>query len=219
MAGSSALRDRVLHQAMAAGRTRKQARKLGLGLTAASVAIAILIFEAIGGLDHSAKRPLWITLAITAGWAVASGALTWLVISRGGSTMARRPLLVLIATLAAPIVVFAWMHLFYGTYPDPAPKIGFRCLGYSLVMSILPLATFLVLRRSVEPRYPAILGAGAGAACAAWAGALMDLWCPLTDARHVLVGHVTPIVVATLVGAVAGRMLLGVRGFAREERN
>jgi hypothetical protein len=103
------------------------------------------------------------------------------------------------------------MHAFHGAYVEPYAAVGYRCLGYTLLVSCLPLAAFLGLRRAVEPRHPAILGAGAGAACAAWAGVLIDLWCPLTNTAHVVVGHLAPLLAATLVGAILGPATLGVR--------
>jgi hypothetical protein len=206
------LRSRVLAAAAASpAPTRKQARVAARVVLAASVAIAITIFEAVGGLKHGAGRPLGITLALAIGWTAVSGVLTWLVVGRRGSTMARWPLLVGAAVLVAPLLLFAWMHLFYGTYPEPYEAVGWRCLRYTLFAAALPLAAFLVLRRAVEPRYPGVLGAGAGAACAAWAGAMIDIWCPLTNPMHVLVGHVAPLVGAILTGAVAGHFMLGVR--------
>jgi uncharacterized membrane protein YozB (DUF420 family) len=209
----SSLRARVLTAASAKpSPTRKQGRVAAAVLIAASVALGVTVFEGVGGFAHGSGRPLGVTIALATGWTVVSLVLTWLVVGRGGSTMARRPLLVGAAAVAMPFILFAWMHLFYGTYAEPFEAIGFRCLRYTLFISALPLAAFLVLRRAVEPRHPAALGAGAGAACAAWAGGLVDLWCPLTNSMHVLVGHVAPLVAATIVGAVAGRFMLGVRG-------
>jgi hypothetical protein len=208
----SSLRSRVLAAASAApSMTRRQGRHAAVVLIAASIALAMTVFEGVGGLEHAAGRPLWITLTIALGWTVLSGVLTWIVLGRRGSTMARRPIVVAVAALAAPLLLFLWMHLFYGTYAEPFQRVGFRCLAYTLGFAALPLASFLVLKRAVEPRYPGVLGAGAGAACAAWAGALVDLWCPLTNPSHVLVGHVAPLVGATLVGAVVGHLTLGVR--------
>jgi len=210
---SSSLRARVLAATSATpSQTRRQGRVTAGVLVAASVALGVTVFEGIGGFAHGSGRPLGVTIALAAGWSVVSLVLTWLVVGRGGSTMARRPLLVGGAVLVMPFVLFLWMHLFHGTYVEPYEAIGLRCLRYTLVISALPLATFLALRRAVEPRYPAVLGAGAGAACAAWAGALVDLWCPLTNSLHVLIGHVAPLVAATLIGAVVGRFTLGVRG-------
>jgi hypothetical protein len=209
---SSSLRARVLAATSAKpSPTRLQGQVTGGVLIAASVALGVTVFEGIGGFAHGSGRPLGVTIALATGWLVVSLVLTWLVVGRGGSTMGRRPLLVGGAVLAMPFVLFLWMHLFYGTYAEPYEAIGFHCLRYTLVISALPLTTFLALRRAVEPRHPAVLGAGAGAACAAWAGALVDLWCPLTNSLHVLVGHVAPLVAATALGAVVGHFTLGVR--------
>jgi hypothetical protein len=40
---------------------------------------------------------------------------------------------------------------------------------------------------------------------------LIDLHCELTDPRHVLVGHVLPVVVFAALGALVGRSSLAVR--------
>lgn len=210
---TTSLRDRVLSATAASpSTTRREGRRAGAVLTAASVALGVTIFEGIGGLGHSSGRPLGVTITLASGWALVSAVLTWLVVGRDGLTMARRPFVILVAALVMPVAVFAWMHTFNGTYVEPFPRIGYRCLGYTLLISALPLASFLVLKRAVEPRYPAALGAGAGAACAAWSGALIDLWCPLTNSLHVLVGHVAPLVAATAVGAILGHFMLGARG-------
>jgi hypothetical protein len=180
-------------------------------LVASSVAIAVTIFESVGGMGHGAGRPLGITIALAAGWVVVSSVLTWVVVGRGKSAMARRPLLIAAVAVATPFLLFFWMQLFHGSYVEPYKAVGYRCLRYTLFMSALPLGAFLALRRAIEPRYPSALGAGAGAACAAWSSALVDLWCPLTNPMHVLVGHVAPLVAATIIGAVAGHFMLGVR--------
>jgi len=209
---ASALRARVLAAAAATpSTTRKRGRAAGAVLLAASVAVGVSVFEGTGGFAHGAGRPLRITLALAGGWMAVSASLAWLVVGRGGATLARRPVVVGAAAFIAPFLLFAWMHLFNGTYLEPYDALGYRCLRYTLLVSALPLATFLGLRRAVEPRHPAVLGAGAGAACAAWAGALIDLWCPLTNTTHILVGHVAPLVVATLLGAAVGQFTLGVR--------
>jgi|HubBroStandDraft_4_1064222.scaffolds.fasta_scaffold66503_2 hypothetical protein len=210
--GPSALRARVLAAAAATpSTTRSRGRAAGGVLLAASVAVGVSVFEGIGGFAHGEGRPLRITLALAGGWMAVSALLAWLVVGRGGATLARRPALVAAAAFGTPFLLFAWMHLFNGTYLEPYEAMGYRCLRYTLLVSALPLATFLGLRRAVEPRHPAILGAGAGAACAAWAGALIDLWCPLTNTLHVLIGHVAPLLAATVVGALVGQFTLGVR--------
>jgi len=206
------LRARILASAAAKpSMTRHRAREVGLGLTAATVAISVVIFEGIGGMSHSASRPLGVSVALGGGWAVVSTLLTWLVLGRGGSSLSRRPLWLAGAIVLTPLLLFGWMQLFYGTYEEPFSRLGYRCFAYTVLISATPLAVFFALRRGVEPRFPALLGAAAGAACAAWAGALVDLWCPLTNPRHVLFGHIAPLLAAMAVGAVVGRWLLGLQ--------
>ena len=214
------LRERVLAAAAATpAKTRAEARRVGLILIAASAGMAVTIFQAIGGIGHAAKRPLGITIALGGGWILVSIALTYLVLGRGKSSMGRRPFILAAAAALAPILVFVWMILFYGTYPEPTFKMGYRCLGYTLLMSALPLGAFLALRRAVEPRYPAALGAAAGAACASWAGALIDFWCPITHPLHIVVGHVVPLTIAIAAGALVGRFTLGASRKDLRERN
>jgi len=210
MGDPTSLRDRVLAAAAARpSATRRRARAVAAGLAAVSVAVSVAVFEGVGGFRHGAGRPLGLTLAFVAGWVAACGALTWIILGRGRSTLARRPAVVVAALAAAPLVLFVWTQIFYGAYPEPYQAVGLRCLRYTLFAAALPLASILVLRRGVEPRRPSILGAGAGVVSAAWAGVMVDLWCPLTHPAHVLVGHVAPLVVGAVVGAAVGRPLLG----------
>src|SRR5579863_5896054 len=98
----SSLRSRVLQAASAApSPTRVQGQRAGAALVAASVAVGVMIFEGIGGLSHAEGRPLRLTVLIASGWAVVSMILTWLVVVRGGSTMSRKPSLLLSAALAS----------------------------------------------------------------------------------------------------------------------
>jgi len=212
VAPTDSLRARVLAAtATRPALTRRQGRRAGGVLVAASIALAVTVFARTGAVAHSGGGTLGLTIALATGWALVSAVLTWIVVGRSGSTMARSPVVLTAAVLVTPVLLFAWTHLFSGAYVEPFQRVGYRCLGYTLAISALPLASFLALKRAVEPRHPAALGAGAGAACAAWAGALIDLWCPLTNTLHVLVGHVAPLVVATAIGAFFGRFTLGAR--------
>lgn len=212
MTPPDALRARILAAvAKTPSPTRRDGRRSALVLLGVSIVVAVTVFELAGGLARSAGRPFGITFAISGGWTGASAVLTWLVLGRGGSTLSRRPAWLAVAALLAPLAVFVWLRLFHGSYAEPYERVGYRCLGYTLVMAATPLAAFLRFRRGVEPRRPSLLGAAAGATCVAWAGVVVDLWCPLTAPMHALVGHVLPLVLLASVGALVGSRMLGVR--------
>jgi hypothetical protein len=56
---------------------------------------------------------------------------------------------------------------------------------------------------------------GHGAACGAWANVLLLLWCSLSDAPHVVLGHVAPLVLFIVAGGLVGPYTLGGRGRVR----
>jgi hypothetical protein len=208
---STALRARVLAEAAARpSMTRGQGRVVERGTVVASIAVAAVAFESIGGFAPASMRPLPTSFTLASGGAGIAATLSWLVLGRRGSG-ARAPLVWAVAAVAAPFLLFAWKQVFSGTYVEPFERTGYRCFAYALLIAALPLGSFLVLRRAVEPRAPASLGAAAGAACGAWAGVVIDLSCSLTNARHVLFGHVAPLLTVIVVGAVVGRRTLGAR--------
>jgi len=191
--------------------TRRAGRRRAAVLGTASIVVAVGIFQAVGGIHNSTARPMSLTLAISGGWALFTALLSGAILWRRGSTLGRPPALLALGAFAFPVALIVWMHLFEGTYTEPYAREGWRCLAYTLAMSALPLGSFLALRRGIEPRGPWALGAAIGASCGASTGVLVDLWCPLTNARHVLVGHVLPIVILVALGTLLGRGVLGVR--------
>jgi hypothetical protein len=212
MSSHADLRERVLAAAASApSRSRPAARRVALVATVASVALALAVFGWIGGLDHSVGRPRALTWGLAGGWSVVAASVTWLVLGRGGSTLARSPRLLSVAALSTPVACFAWMAVFADRYDEPFARVGYRCLAYTLALAASPLALFLWARRGSEPRQPSAPGAAAGAMAGAWAGVLIDLWCPLTNAPHVLVGHVLPLTLLVAVGALVGARTLGLR--------
>ncbi len=191
--------------------TRQRGRLVALGLLALSVGVAVGILWLMGGPAGEAARPRRLTWLVSGVWGLFAAALSGLVFTRKGSVMGRPPSLLLLAAFATPLVLLAWLHSVQGSYPEPYARVGWRCLSMTLGMAALPLGSFLLLRRGIEPRGPWALGAAVGATCGAWANLLVDVWCPLSDTAHVLVGHVLPVVVLVLAGSLLGRRLLGVR--------
>jgi hypothetical protein len=110
-----------------------------------------------------------------------------------------------------PLVTYVWMVSWNMRYAEPFQRIGYRCLAMTLASGSPLLFAALWLRKRTIAVHPVAGGAALGAAAGAFGGISVDLWCPLTNSPHVLVGHVLPIVVLALVGMIAGRFVLAIR--------
>jgi hypothetical protein len=206
---SLALKARILAAAAAApSPTRREGKCATRLVLAASIAAGVAFFELAGGIAHPGDRPLFLTLRLADGWALACAALTWLV-ARLGTPHVRAPDVLRAASMAAPAALVLWASRFHGDYADPPTVSLWTCAATSLACAAVPLAGFLWARGGSEPRHPATMGAAIGTASGAWAGMLGLLRCPDTEPLHVLLAHAMPLVVTTLVGALAGARFLG----------
>ena len=217
MNASHLLKERILAEiASVPSLTRGEGRRLSLCILAAGVLVSLVLFELAGGVSHASERSLVATVRLADGWALASAAITWMV-ARQRARPARAPHLLFAATVVYPVVLFAWTGRFEGD-GAPGPNGPWACFAASVAFATPPLVSFLAVCRGSEPDYPDVLGAGAGAASAAWGGVLALLWCPDTSGWHSLVGHVAPIAVLTAAGSVSGRAILGLQPVPRRRR-
>ena len=212
MTPSSSLREKVLTDSAAnRARTRREGRRRALLVYTIAALAGLPLFFAWGGAAHGAGRPADQTWGIALGallLAVACASVAWW---RGKSMVGRsRKALVAIAFFA-PIATYVWMVSWHGRYVEPFSRVGYRCLAMTIVSGLPLLAAALWLRKRTVVAHPVASGAALGAAAGAFGGITVDLWCPLTNSPHVLVGHVLPIAILTLMGGAAGRVLLGIR--------
>jgi hypothetical protein len=212
MSQSDRLRQQILASVAAQpSRTRPQGRRRAVIAYAVAVVAMLAIFEASGGFAHANARPQDLTTWLLVG-AVGIAALgAWTALGRGGAMTGRASSLLAGMTVAVPIASFVWLVSWHGSYADPEPRFGWRCLALTLAMGGALLAAITFVRRGTTPVLPALHGAAAGAAAGACAGVLVDAWCPLSDASHVLVGHVGPMIALSLVGALAGKAIFDLR--------
>jgi len=205
------LRERVLSAAAASpSMTRREGRRLGALLLVLSAAIAAALFVVAGGPSGARDDALALRLAVVRGWAVAAGAFAYLVLGRGRSTVVRQPQLLTAATWASPVVMLLWVVRFDGGGASLADSAAGMALG--VAVAVTPLASFLIVRRGAEPRYPRVLGGAAGAMCGAWAQGIVLLWHPFTSVVYAVVAHVMPLVVLAAMGRVAGGRMLAAAG-------
>ncbi|HVR62260.1 MAG TPA: NrsF family protein [Polyangia bacterium] len=212
------VRERVLADARATRSATRPvvSRRDGvlLGAAAAASAVAFLL---LGGV-RLAGRPLAL-IATTAGGLALVAAVVLAVVARRSMVGPSRGRLIALS-VAAPALLLAWKvlvsHAFDGATEPWSDRPGARCFGLTLLLSALPFAAALAVRRHIDATHPSSHGAALGVAVGTAAAVLVDLWCPVGYLPHVLGGHVMPIVLLGALGAILGGRVLGVRaGFRR----
>lgn len=210
------LKQRILESARATpSPTRDEARRRAWLILPGSCVLGAILFFAFDGVHHGQGRPTWFYLASLAGWATVAAAAMWAALSRGQSALGR-PTGWLFAVIAGtPAILFAMMYAFAAAQPEVtvlhADRLGLRCLGLALAGAAFPFIALARARRGSDPVHPAATGAALGAACGACAGVIVELWCPVGALRHVAVGHILPILVVAVLGAVTGSRVIAMR--------
>jgi hypothetical protein len=168
------------------------------------------LFGEPGGIEHAAGRPTSSGAWILGGTLAIALVATWIVLPLRSMLAPGRGVL-LGVTLGVPLLIGAWLVLWHSTYDDPFTRVGFRCLALTLMTAPWPFVALAYASARAEPRHPGLTGAALGAVAGSWAAFMVELWCPLAVANHVLVGHVLPLAVLAIAGAALGRSLFRVR--------
>jgi hypothetical protein len=190
--------------------------KVAFWIVPMSAAIMFSLFTAVGGMQHGEGRPTWMLVGTFIGWLTVAVLATWGAFGRGRSAVGRARTVLGVIALATPAVLFASTLVWNAIYPEAAGwwegRLGLKCLGLSLAMAVWPLVGMMLVRRASNPVHPGITGAALGAASGAWAGVVVDLWCPVSHPAHIAIGHILPIVILALAGLVIGRRVMAIRG-------
>jgi hypothetical protein len=178
----------------------------------AGVVVAASIFFAFGGVSHGQGRPTWFYLASTLGWAAVATLSAWGALGRGGSATGRAKAWLWAVAVGTPALLFAMMFAFAFFSPEVTrihpERLGLKCMGLTVAAAAFPLVALLTVRQGSDPVHPAATGGALGAACGASAGVMVEMWCPVAAPMHVLVGHICPIALLTVLGALLGARLL-----------
>lgn len=176
-------------------------------LLLAAGAMSVVLWIA-GGPAHAAGRPLEVSAWVVAGTALLAIAATALALPPARSMLPRARGQLLAVMAGVPLLIGLWVGLWHTAYADPYTARGFRCFALTALTAPWPFAALLALRRRFDPVQPLLSGGALGAAAGAWSAMMVELWCPLSSAGHVALGHVAPLVLVVLAGAVAGGLLL-----------
>jgi hypothetical protein len=189
------------------------ARQVAVVVGVAVVMAAIMLYVLDG--VHLAPRPIAFVCGTAVGWSVVAAIAARLAFGRGGSMLGRPRARLIAVAVVTPIVLFGWMLLWNMSFPETfvhvEGRVGLRCLAFTLAMAAWPLVALAYLRRERDPANAGWAGAARGVAAGALAGVLVDLWCPIANPSHMLLGHIFPMIILLAVGAISGRILVGVQ--------
>jgi hypothetical protein len=193
--------------------THRQFRARAILLIAGSTAVSLAIFFLAGGLRLE-PRPGSLLVA-TMGGAFAIAVLSILIgIRRGRSMLPRSGWQLALLVASVPVALFLWKIAWSAHAPgmmvEWPHRPGLRCFLLTLALGTAPLASLVVLHRNSEPLRPGLVGAALGTVIGAMAWGLLELWCPVGDPRHLLIGHVAPALLLAMIGAFLGRGILAI---------
>ena len=206
------VRTRIAHTPAAATRTRE--RRIW-----ASIAIPLLVLSIVWlasdivygrpavGLEVASSSLLQLTIVLGS-LIVLTIACTSIALWRGRTGLGASSL-VLAATAALFIPVYTAMiviepvHMHEGARWAGISPWGTRCFAIAALICTLTLATLAAALRRAVPVASHLRGSALGAAAGAWAGLALFAFCPSGDHTHLLIGHVGPVVLFTLIGFFA----------------
>jgi hypothetical protein len=195
--------------------TRSTARARVRTIALASVAIAAVLFFGTGGISHGSGRTTGVAAASIGGWAAVAAWSIWAANRRGASATGPSRAWLLAVAIGTPALLFALMRAIALAAPAAnelhLERLGLDCFSLTLAATLFPFVGLLLLRRGSDPVHPAAAAAALGAATTAAGGVMVELWCPVVAWKHVALGHVLPIVVLALGGALLGGQVLRLR--------
>jgi hypothetical protein len=180
-------------------------------INGAALLAALGVYCYFGGIRITGRPTNLVVGTAVGSTIIATAGLNFL--ARRNRTMLGRPRLWLFVVAALlPLALLAWKVGYSAQFPQAldrwSAKAGYRCLGLSLGVGLLPLLTLLYSRRGTDPSHPNTAGMALGVSIGLAVAVLIDLWCPVACLPHLLLGHLLPIGIFALLGFAVGRKLL-----------
>jgi hypothetical protein len=116
------------------------------------------------------------------------------------------PLAVLAALAVLVTPVYASLTVLFAQHVPSGNVVvspwGARCLAIAALVGSIVLVVFGWALRRAAPEATASRAAAVGACAGAWVGVAVFFFCPSADQQHLLLGHVLPVAVITMLGAL-----------------
>jgi len=180
-------------------------------LLLSAVVVPLAVWWYAGGARVE-NRPLWYVIGTTVGWVVVAGWAAWGSLSPGPTMLGRGRRFMQGIVVLAPAALFVWMIAWDFVDPDLMvawpDREGWKCFKWTLLMSAWPIIALMLMRRGGDPIHPGARGAAIGASVGCCSGVFVDLWCPIADPSHLVLGHILPLFILSAVGLWLGRWLL-----------
>jgi hypothetical protein len=194
-------------------RAQTATRRLAIGVAGFVPALALVALLA----HHGDYRPVGYIVFVACTWASVAVLTTWLALRTGRSILGVARVWLVAATLAVPPALAILAGVATALWPQTnvaESDAGAHALCFVLttLAALGPVLAFALLRRESDPVHPRWTGALIGAASGACGATAVALLCEHTYPVHILVGHVLPVVLVTLVGAFLASRVVTLRG-------
>ena len=214
------LRARILAAAAAEPATplAEGARRRTLALLL-GFALPVALSVCLGG-PHSGARPWSYVVLLALAWLAVGIAATWGGVARGQSMLGRPAAMRLAVATLTPAALLATSMVAALAWPqtmadDATMTTHVVCVVFTVLCALGPLAAFAFVRRRSDPVAPRLTGAAIGAASGAWAALAIELHCSHASPSHIVLGHVLPVVMLTLLGVLVGDGVVAIRAARR----
>lgn len=182
--------------------TRSERRRRALVGYTIAAGWMIAVFAFASAFPHPAVRSAGSTAAVLLGLGALAIMFSAFVFARGASPLGRSRWTLTAIAVAVPCGVLSWLSLSLREIPVADAPRGWRCFALMLVLGAVLLLAQVISNRFRNLIHPRWQGAAYGAVAGAWSAILAAAWCPIYNESHALWGHVVPILVLSLAGAV-----------------
>jgi hypothetical protein len=170
-------------------------------------ALSACISLYLGG--PGASLPPGYTALLGAAWLLVGVVATWEGVARGRSMLGRPAIVRVLVAVLTPVALLATAMGAAMAWPETLAtrttvEANVVCVVFTLLFALGPLAAFAVVRRRSDPVAPRLTGAAIGAASGAWGALGIEMHCGHASATHILLGHIAPVVLLTVLGVLIG---------------